>query len=221
MKFEKLGYLSTIVANYNTNAYTAVRFENYLTEYGRLEGALRTDHATGMFYKTNRPLDIAITGAGFIPVTQKDGTSAYTRDGSFSLNTEGYLVTNDGAIVGEGIKIPINYNRLMIEKDGKISVIKEKGAEPEEIGKIPMVVFNNPEGLKQIDGNKMAQTEESGEPALLKDHDYIKQGGIERSNVNIFSTVNSVLQLNASMIASARIIKVTDDIYRQSISLRQ
>jgi len=56
---------------------------------------------------------------------------------------------------------------------------------------------------------------------LVSDHQRIKQGNLERSNVNIFASVEEVLRINASMISSIRLIKVTDELYRQSINLRQ
>lgn len=221
MQFEKLGYLTTSIANYNTNAYKGVRFENYLLENGRLDGVVRYDHRPGALLMTKKELDIGIQGAGYIPVTLKNGETSYTRDGSFSVNKEGLLVTSSGALVGKGIKIPPNYHRLTIKKDGEIYVRPTQSGKDKLIGKIELVNFNNPESLEIQEGNTYKVTEESGEPFLVENHDYIRQGHIERSNVNIHYAVNDVLKLNASMIASTRLIKVVDEMYRQSINLKQ
>lgn len=220
-QFETLGYLTTNVSNYNTVGYKAQRFENYLMENGRLEGTLRTNYEDGMFYPTKRPLDLAIEGAGFFSVTKKDGLVAYTRDGSFTLNSQGYLVTQDGCIVGDGIKIPPQYHKLKISPDGTVSVITERDLEPKALGKVPVVIFNNPEGLESIEGNKFVATKDSGKPALVADHQRIKQGSLEKSNVNIFGCVDEVLRINASLVSSVRLIKIVDEFYRQSINLRQ
>ncbi|EKE03981.1 MAG: Flagellar basal-body rod protein FlgG [uncultured bacterium] len=220
-QFETLGYITTNVSNYNTVGYKTQRFENYLMENGRLEGTLRTDYSNGMFYATKKPLDVAIDGAGFFPVIQKNGLVAYTRDGSFTVNSEGYLVTKDNAIVGDGIKIPPEYHKLKIAPDGTVTVISARDIEPEVVGKIPVVIFNNAEGLKSIEGNNLIATNESGNPTLVKDHSRIKQGNLERSNVNIVNCVDDVLRLNASLISSVRLIKIVDEFYRQSINLRQ
>ena len=80
---------------------------------------------------------------------------------------------------------------------------------------------NKDASTKAIDGNRVIPTEESGEPKLLKEHSYITQGGLERSNVNYIGNINEVLRLNSSMIAGTRLIKVIDDMYQRSINLTQ
>lgn len=219
--FETLGYLSTNVANMNTNGYKAQRFETYLNVDGTLEGRLRTDYSKGDLVRTGHDLDIGIDGQGFIPVTSKDGTVAYTRDGSFTVNSEGYIVTPDGWLVGDGIKLPANYQKLKIDTDGTVNVLKTNDTTFEKLGKIPLVSFNNPEGLKRLEDNKVAPTEDSGKPTLIADNTSIKQGTLEKSNVDVFTYVNENLKLNGSLIASTRLVKVIDDIYRQAINLRQ
>ena len=81
LQFEKMGYVSTNVSNYNTNGYKSVRFEQMLDEYGYLSGVERTDFSQGAIQRTAREFDIAIDGMGFIPVTSKNGDVTYTREG--------------------------------------------------------------------------------------------------------------------------------------------
>lgn len=69
--------------------------------------------------------------------------------------------------------------------------------------------------------NKLVATEDSGEPRLIKNHEYIAQNNIENSNVNIYDNVNVMLRLNASMLASTRLMKVVDDMYNKSINIRE
>lgn len=221
MQFEKLGYVSTNVTNYSTNAYKPVRFETILSEDGYLSGEVRTDFAQGSIRLTHRPFDIAINGAGFIPVTSENGEVTYTRDGSMTVNKDGYLITNDGHLIGDGIKIPMNYYKILIQKDGTVECISQNGDVPEKIGKIPIVQFQNQEGLKLANGNKFIATQESGEPVLLKSHESIQQGFLEMSKTNIYSSVNEVLRLNASMIASTKLMKVIDDMYTKAITLNE
>lgn len=221
MQFEKLGYVSTNITNYSTNAYKPVRFETMLNEDGYLSGEVRTDFAQGSIKITQRPFDIAIDGSGFIPVTSETGEVTYTRDGSMTVNKEGYLVTNDGHLIGDGIKLPINYYKIIIEKDGTVECVAQHGDLPEKIGKIPLVQFQNQEGLKLTNGNKFIATVESGEPRLLKSHNSIQQGFLEVSKTNVYNSVNEVLRLNASMIASTKLMKVIDDMYYKAINLNE
>lgn len=220
-QFERLGYVSTQAGNYNTTGYKAVRFEQILDENGYLDGSVRTDHQQGSTMRTERPLDVALNGAGFIPVTSSSGDVVYTRDGSLTVNKDGYLMTNDGYMVGDGIKLPVNYTAMEIRPDGEVRIYKDNDMNFEAVGKIPLVQFQNPEGLEQGDNNKFLITDQSGEPKLVKEHNYIAQGALERSNVNLFNCVNDMLRLNASMIASFRVLKVVDDLYTKSINIKQ
>ncbi len=219
--FDAFGYISTNVANLNTNGFKAQRFETYLNVDGSLEGKIRTDYSKGGLMRTGRDLDIGIDGAGFVPVTSKNGSIAYTRDGSFAVNAEGYIVSSDGWLVADGIKVPANYNKLNIKTDGTVTVLKTNETKWETIGKIPLVIFNNPEGLNKLEGNRVTETSQSGKATLLADNNSIKQGTLEKANVDIFAYVNDSLKLNGSLISSTRLVKVLDDLYREAINLRQ
>ncbi len=220
-QFERLGYISSNIANMNTNGYKAVRFDQLLDEDGYLDGYVRKDYALqGATIRTQGHLDVALNAPGFIPVTSPTGDVTYTRDGSFKLDKEGYLITDDGYLVGDGIQLPANYNDVRIKEDGRVVIIKEDASEPEVIGKIPLVQFANPEGLKVADGNKLIATAESGEPILDKDSKPFLQGMLEISNVSVHNEVSDVLRITASMKASFSMMKVVDDMYSKSINLR-
>lgn len=220
-QFDKLGYIGNNFANYSTTGYKSVRFEQMLDEDGHLTGAVRTNYEQGSIQSTGNPYDIAINGSGFIPVTSTTGEVQYTRDGSFKLNKDGYLVTNDEWLVGGGIQIPSNTYKITIKEDGRVTSMDSSNSPERTIGTIPLVQFKNPEGLKQGDNNKLIATEESGDAKLIKGHNYIKQSALELSNTNIYDSVSEMLRLNASMIAGLRMAKIIDDMYNKSINLRE
>ena len=221
VQFERLGYISNNIGNLNTNAYKAVRFEQIMDESGYLDGRVRYDYQQGPTLRTERTLDVALTGPGFIPVTSENGDVKYTRDGSFKVNSEGYLMTNDGYMVGDGIKLPTDFTNIRIKPDGTVVHFVAGKTNEQVLGTIPVVQFDNPEGLQQAEYNKVIATADSGEPKLIKDHAYIAQGFLERSNTKFIDNINEVMRLNASMIASTRLIKVVDDMYQKSINLTQ
>ena len=221
VQFERLGYISNNIGNLNTNAYKAVRFEQIMDESGYLDGRVRYDYQQGPTLRTERTLDVALTGPGFIPVTSENGDVKYTRDGSFKVNSEGYLMTNDGYLVGDGIKLPTAFTNIRIKPDGTVVHFVAGKTNEQVLGTIPVVQFDNPEGLQQAEYNKVIATADSGEPKLIKDHAYIAQGFLERSNTRFIDNINEVMRLNASMIASTRLIKVVDDMYQKSINLTQ
>jgi flagellar basal-body rod protein FlgG len=216
-----MGYVSTNVSNYNTNGYKAVRFEQMLDENGYLSGVERTDFSQGAIQRTARDFDVAIDGTGFIPVTSPNGDVTYTREGSFRVDKDGYLITNDGYLVGDGIQIPVVYDNLAIKSDGTVEIFSNDGTQRETLGNIPLVNFQNPEGLKKSDNNKYYLTAESGEPVLIKNHTKFKQGSIEVTNIDMINEVNTILRLNASMLASFKVMQTINDMYSKAIQLNQ
>lgn len=220
-QWDRLGYVANDLANFNTHGYKSVRFEQMLNEDGYLTGAIRSDHRNGSIQVTSNPYDVALKGPGYIPVVSPTGEVQYTRDGSFKQGKDGYLVTNDDWIVGEGIKIPTNCYKFLINPNGDVIVHDQVDSAGRKIGNIPVVQFDNPEGLEQGGLNKLVATEESGEARLIKDHDYIAQNNLENSNINIYDNVSTMLRLNASMLASTRLMKVVDDMYNKAINIRE
>lgn len=221
LQFEKMGYISSNVSNYNTNGYKAVRFEQMLSESGYLSGIERTDFSQGAIQRTARDFDVAIDGSGFIPVTSPNGDVTYTREGSFMVDKDGYIITNDGYLVGDGIQLPVNYDNIAIKSNGEIEIFSNDGTERETIGVIPLVNFQNPEGLKKSDNNKYYLTAESGEPVLVKNHNRFKQGSLEVTNIDMIGEVNAILRLNASMLASFKVMETINDMYSKTLQLNQ
>ena len=220
-EFDRLAYVTQNFANVNTNGYKSVRFENIIDADGSVHGVERTDTRTGDFLITNNPLDIALQGAGYIPVTTPTGEIRYTRDGAFTVNKEGYLITKTGDLVGSGIKIDGSAEKIEIKENGDVFSYKRIIDEPEYVGTIPVVQFQNPEALKDVGANEFVATENSGEMKLVENHDYIKQYGIERANVDVISDVYMVSRINASIIASSSLMKAVDQMYQQAINITE
>ncbi len=219
-QFGVLDRVTQNVANINTTGYKSTHFEHYMMPDGRLEGTDRHDYSKGDLRITNRQMDIGIDGYGFIPVTQPDGTTSYTRDGQLAVNSEGYIVTNHGDLVGTGFQVPPDYQKVFFKPDGTVLARITESGKDIPLGKLDLVRFINPEGLQDNGYNRLVPTADSGVP--VKDNDSaIKQGMLESSNVSVFGEVDRVLRLNASIISNMRIIKFTDDIFRQAVNLRQ
>ncbi|MEM0952043.1 MAG: flagellar hook basal-body protein [Cyanobacteria bacterium P01_H01_bin.74] len=219
-QFESLDKISSNVANYNTTGFKAKRFEQFLTADGRIDGTIRVDTSVGDAMMTKRPMDVAIDGMGYIAVTQPDGKTVYTRDGSFELNSEGYLMTSHGDLVGNGIQLPVKRNQIQIKPTGEVLVQHNAGEKFKPVGQITLVQFANPEKLQSLGYNRLAATDESGEPKV-DNQSALKQGFLERSNVNIYSQIEKILRLNASVISEIKLIKFTDQIYQQAVNLKQ
>ena len=181
----------------------------------------RVDTKTGDYLITNNPLDIALQGGGYIPVTTPQGEIRYTRDGAFMTNSEGLLVTKTGDLVGSGIKIDANSAKIDIKPNGDVFVYKKLTDEPEYAGTIPLVQFENPEALKDVGANEYIATEGSGKMKLIDDHQSIKQYGIERANVDVISEIYMVSRINASILATTSLMKAVDQMYQQAINITE
>ncbi len=221
VQFERFGQIANNLANVQTTGYKSVTFEQILKEDGYLTGAVKTDNTQGSIRITSDPYDVAIDGAGYIPVTSETGEVQYTRDGAFKQGKDGYLVTRDGWIVGEGIKIPTNCFKFEIKKNGEVVAYDERGDKPRKIGTIPLVRFDNPNGLEMADMNRLKPTDEAGEARLVKNHDCFKQHNLEMSNVSIYRSATDMLRLNASMLASMQMLKLADNMYNKAINIRE
>ena len=124
-------------------------------------------------------------------------------------------------MVGDGIQIPPNAYRIEIKPNGDVMSYDKAGSLPEKIGTIPIVQFDNPEALEQGHNNKVVYNSETGEPKMVKNPDSIRQNAVEVSNVNIYDELNSMMRLNASMIASLNLMKVANEMYSKGINLQQ
>ncbi len=221
VQFERFGMLAHNLSNVDTNGYKKQTFEQILKEDGYLTGAVRTDYSQGSVRVTENPYDVAIDGPGYIPVTSPTGEVQYTRDGAFRLGKDGYLITSDGWMVGDGIKIPANCYKFVIKKNGEVIAYDSHNDKPKKLGYIPLIQFDNPDGMEQTDMDRLIATDDAGEGRLVKNHDFFKQACLERANVSVYSSANDLLRLNASMLASMQMLKVADQMYNKAINIRE
>jgi len=221
VQFERFGQIANNLSNFQTTGYKDVSFEQVLKEDGYLTGSVRTDYSQGSIRITENPYDVAINGAGYIPVVSPSGVVEYTRDGAFKQGKNGYLTTRDGWIVGEGIQIPTNCFKFDIKENGDVMAYDSRGAKAKKVGTIPLVRFDNPTGMELSDMNRLKPTDDAGEARLVKNHDCFKQYNLEASNVSVFRSATDMLRLNASMLASMQMIKLADTMYNKAINIRE
>jgi flagellar basal-body rod protein FlgG len=190
----------------------------------RIAAVLRL-HSQGTPEQTGRPLDVTLDGDGFFQVQRPDGSTAYTRDGSFSLSESGTLVTNGGEVVEPGIIIPQDASSISIGEDGTVSVMQAGSSTPSDVGKIELARFLNANGLSAIGENQYQQTEASGEPitgfAQEDGFGRMIQGSLESSNVEIVQEMTDMIaaqrayEINARAISAAeQMMQATNDLIR-------
>ena len=168
----------------------------------------------GNLTQTEDPLDLAIQGRGLFEVLKPDGNLAYTRDGSFQLDSQGQLVNASGYVLQPAISIPQNALSVTIGVDGTVSALVPGSTTPQQLGILTLTDFVNLSGLQAIGGNLYNETAASGAPlqgtpgaAGLGE---LIQGSVETSNVNIVEELVSMIETQRAYEISSKAISTTD-----------
>ncbi|HUW17772.1 MAG TPA: flagellar basal-body rod protein FlgG [Sedimentisphaerales bacterium] len=171
----------------------------------------------GELQNTGRPLDIAITGDGFLQISMPDGTIRYTRDGSLQINGNGQLVTTTGYYLEPSISIPTDAASVDIGKDGGVNVTDPAGS-VSVVGTLQLVRFPNPSGLSSEGDNLLAETEASGPPTTGTPGENgfgsIQTSFLEKSNVQMITELVNLITAQRAYETNSRAIKAGDDMLR-------
>ncbi len=234
----QLDVISNNLANVSTNGYKRSRavFEDLLYQTLRQPGAQQTQqnqissglqvgsgvrvvatervYTQGNLQQTGNSLDLAVQGNGFFQIEQPDGTIAYTRDGSFQLDSEGNVVTASGYPLADNINIPADALTITVGKDGTVSVVQAGQIAPVEVGAIQLVTFVNPGGLQAAGENLFYETASSGiatpnQPGT-DGAGVINQGYVETSNVNVAEELVSMIVTQRAYELNSRAIQTSD-----------
>ncbi|HNB27617.1 MAG TPA: flagellar basal-body rod protein FlgG, partial [Alphaproteobacteria bacterium] len=150
-------------------------------------------HEQGNLQITDNPLDVAIKGRGFFQVDLPDGTTAYTRDGSFKLSPDGEIVTQDGYTVQPGITVPLDALDVTINASGQVEATLAGNPTPQLLGQFQLANFVNEAGLDALGDNLLVETAASGSPTTGNPGEIgfgsLQQNFLETSNVNIVSEI--------------------------------
>ncbi|ABM61302.1 flagellar basal-body rod protein FlgG [Halorhodospira halophila] len=172
-------------------------------------------HSQGNVQQTERSLDVAIEGKGFLQVLRPDGQVGYTRDGALQLNENGEIVTSGGYLLEPGIQVPEEAETISIGSDGTVSAKIPGDEEPEEIGQIELADFINPSGLEPVGENMFLETAASGAPEVGAPGEgalgNVMQGALETSNVNIAEELVNMIENQRGFETNTRAISTTDE----------
>lgn len=167
----------------------------------------------GSLEVTQKPLDLAIDGHGFFQILMPDGSTAYTRNGQFQLNSDGQIVTPGGMQLQPSISIPQNAQTVTVSKDGIVEIQIAGQAAPQQVGQIQLADFINPTGLQAIGSNMYLETAASGSPQQGQPANSgfgnVAQGSLESSNVDVVEEMVNMIatqrtyEMNSKVIATA------------------
>jgi flagellar basal-body rod protein FlgG len=174
----------------------------------------------GDFNQTGNQLDVAISGQGFFQVTRPDGSTAYTRDGSFHLTSTGQMVTANGEALLPAITIPSTATSVTISQYGVVTVTLPGPTQSSHLGQIQLATFANPGGLNSIGGNLLTASGASGTPVVdvpggSSGLGTLQQGALEGSNVDVVEEFVQMVLAQRAYESNSKVIKTADDMYSQ------
>ncbi len=171
-------------------------------------------YTQGSFNQTGNGLDVAIAGRGFFQVSLPDGSIAYTRDGSFQLNSQGQLVTSSGYAVQPSITIPQGAQSITIGTDGTVSATLAGATTSTQVGTLQLADFVNPAGLQPRGENLLTASASSGSAQTatpgLSGLGTLQQGAVESSNVNVVEEMVNMIETQRAYEMNTKAITTTD-----------
>ena len=176
-------------------------------------------HTQGALQQTSNALDVAINGRGFFQVLMPDGTTSYTRDGSFQIDSQGALVTASGFPVQPSISIPSDALVVSIARDGTVSVTQPGVATPTTLGQLQLASFVNPTGLQSQGENLFSETAASGTPQVntpgTNGLGVLNQSFVETSNVNVAEELVNMIVAQRAYELNSRAITTSDQMLQR------
>jgi flagellar basal-body rod protein FlgG len=181
------------------------------------------DFTQGQLTATGGNLDLALQGDGFYEVQQPDGTTAYTRDGSFKLNASGQVVTSDGLPVLSGFQsVPVGTTSINVSQNGMVSIQSASGTQTFQL---TLARFANPSGLQSLGGNLYKETTasgtaETGQPSV-QGFGTIMQGYDESSNVNLVSEMVNLITAQRAYEINSKSIQASDEMLQNVAQMKR
>ena len=218
VEFEDLMYQETRTAGSSASSATEapVGLEVGL---GTRAVATSRDFSSGNLRQTSGPLDLAIEGDGFFQISLPNGTTAYSRSGTFHRDSQGMIVTNEGYALQPNITVPPNATSLSISKDGIVSAQIPGQTASQNLGTIELASFTNAAGLRPLGGNLFTATSASGDAETgvpgSDSRGTLAQGFVEDSNVSVVEEMVNMIIGQRAYEANSRVIKASDEMLQQ------
>ena len=192
---------------------------------GVSEGTTIPIQKQGTPQSTSNDTDLAISGNGFFAVQLPDGTTGYTRSGSFSTDSTGRLVTQEGYPLKPEIIVPPLRQSLSISSDGAVSVTQQGQQNATTVGTIQLTTFPNPSGLHAAGGTIFTQTNASGNPTTAapgaQGSGTLMQHYVEASNVDVVEEMVRMIVIQRAYDTNSKVIQAADEMLNTTNSIKR
>jgi flagellar basal-body rod protein FlgG len=171
-------------------------------------------HTQGNLVQTKNSYDMAVQGRGFFQIQHPDGSLVYTRNGEFSLDANGQLVTSNGYLLDPAITVPQNALSITVGSDGVVSALISGNTAPTQLGQITVAQFVNPTGLEPAGENLFRETAASGAAQVdvpgQNGAGTLVQGSLESSNVNVVEELVNMIETQRAYEMNSKAISTAD-----------
>jgi len=241
--------ISNNIANMNTTGFKRQRaeFQDLLYQDERRVGSTSSDAGTlvpsgiqlglgvrtaavyrmtgqGQIITTENAFDLAIQGKGYFQVQMPDGSTGYTRAGSFQLSPQGQIVTASGYTVLPGITIPSDAVNVTINTSGQVQVTLAGQVQPQTVGQVQLASFPNEVGLAALGDNLYAETPASGNPTSgvpgAAGFGTVLQGYLETSNVDVVQEITNLIRAQRAYEMNSKVIETSDQMLQSTTQIK-
>ena len=178
----------------------------------------------GALSPTGGDLDLAIEGRGYFEITLPSGDSGYTRDGQFSRNGEGLMVTSDGYALADNVTVPREARNIEISRDGEVLAFFDNAIAGQVIGTISLTTFVNEKGLQALGGNLFKETDASGSPLTgqpgVDGVGNMRQRYLEDSGVDVVEEISELIEAQRGYELNSKVITAADEMYSTTTRMR-
>ena len=182
-------------------------------------------YSQGGLKNTTNQLDVAIQGDGLFEVQQPDGSYAYTRNGAFHKNIEGYLTNSNGYLLMPLIQVPSDATDITIAPDGNVSVKVPSEGSPINVGQIQLANFTNPEALTPLGDNLYIPNKDTGvayyAAPSANGFGGLSQGYLEGSNVKLIDELLGLILTQRAYEVNSRVVQASDQMLGMANNLRK
>ena len=188
------------------------------------------DFSQGALDKTGNTYDLAIEGDGFFKIQDGEGNISYTRNGSFVVNNDEYLVTKQGEYVldvdSRRIRmVPDNWDPALMRDRMEIVIGEQGNIELNSYTqKIPMQTigifdFSDKEDLFEIGDTRFVPMDKENNPELRSEKFTVQQGMLELSNSNVIKEMINTIQTSRNYESLTKVVSTNNELLRTAVSV--
>ena len=179
----------------------------------------------GDYKRTNAPMDVAVRGSGFLELQSQSGETLVWRGGTMAVSKDGLLTAPQGSPLKGVSALPRGTQLVTIDEMGRVFASTGASITPRQVGQLELVSAQTTSALEGLGDGVYRLSEKQTDVVRARPGDQglgtLAQGYIEGSNVNITEEMVSLMWIQRSYGANARVIQAADELMGMTNSLKR